>query len=183
MGNQVTTRGKKKYLGGVGTKITGHHAPPVQAEPAAGEGFRRGRRPHAACLVCVQCIRSGAVVKRVRNAPFSAADREEGGLPRLSAAHALPASAPASPKDWLPMAHSRRSDVERVALLARLELDAAEEIDRRCTPELAAIVEYVDSALARWTPTGVEPMVHAPLAGGAEQTNVLRREDTVLPRA
>ena len=37
LGNQVTTRGKKKYLGGVGTKVTGITPPQVQAEPAARE--------------------------------------------------------------------------------------------------------------------------------------------------
>ena len=51
MGNQVTTRGKAKYLGGVGTKIT-------------VRGTNRSAR------VCTQCIRSGAVTKVVRAAPF-----------------------------------------------------------------------------------------------------------------
>ena len=69
MGNQVTTRGKKKYLGGVGTKITGQtrrqFKPNLQRVKVTGEdGHGRYMR------VCVQCIRSGAVVKKVRNAPF-----------------------------------------------------------------------------------------------------------------
>jgi large subunit ribosomal protein L28 len=68
-GNQVTTRGKKKYLGGVGTKITGIS--------------RRKFRPNLqhvrvttptssnkAINVCTQCLRSGAVTKVVRAAPF-----------------------------------------------------------------------------------------------------------------
>lgn len=71
MGNQVTTRGKKKYLGGVGTKITGitrrQFKPNLQRVKVTGED---GNGSHL--LVCVQCIRSGAVVKKVRNAPFQA---------------------------------------------------------------------------------------------------------------
>lgn len=66
----------------------------------------------------------------------------------------------------------QRSDVERVALLARLE-PTAEEIDR-LSEELAAIVEYVDS-LSQVDTDGVVPMVHA-----IEQTNVLR-DDIVAP--
>lgn len=34
MGNHITTRGKAKYLGGVGTKVTGIAQAPVQAELA-----------------------------------------------------------------------------------------------------------------------------------------------------
>ena len=45
IGNQVTTRGKKKYLGGVGTKVTGISRRHVQAESAAGEDFDRQRQP------------------------------------------------------------------------------------------------------------------------------------------
>lgn len=69
MGNQVTTRGKKKYLGGVGTKITGQtrrqFKPNLQRVKVTGPD---GNGQHI--RVCVQCIRSGAVVKKVRNAPF-----------------------------------------------------------------------------------------------------------------
>lgn len=69
LGNQVTHRGKAKYLGGVGTKVTGIS--------------RRKFRPnlqrvhvttptgaHKTLRVCTQCIRSGAVVKRVQQNPF-----------------------------------------------------------------------------------------------------------------
>ena len=70
LGNQVAIRGKKKYLGGVGTKITGisrrKFRPNLQrvkvSEPNGA---------HAAKLVCVQCLRSGAVTKIVRQAPFT----------------------------------------------------------------------------------------------------------------
>ena len=70
MGNQVTTRGKKKYLGGVGTKITGitrrKFKPNLQRVKIVGDD---GKNRHA--WVCVQCIRGGAIRKVVRNAPFA----------------------------------------------------------------------------------------------------------------
>lgn len=69
MGNQVTIRGKKKYLGGVGTKITGitrrQFKPNLQRVKVTGED---GKNRHM--WVCVACIRSGAVRKVVRQAPF-----------------------------------------------------------------------------------------------------------------
>lgn len=69
MGNQVTTRGKKKYLGGVGTKITGitrrQFKPNLQrVHITTADGT------NAAQWVCTQCIRSGAITKVVRQAPF-----------------------------------------------------------------------------------------------------------------
>jgi len=69
MGNSVETRGKAKYLGGVGTKITGitrrQFRPNLQRVKIAlpNGGNKRMR-------VCVQCIRSGAVRKAVRQKPF-----------------------------------------------------------------------------------------------------------------
>ncbi|MEQ8846215.1 Asp-tRNA(Asn)/Glu-tRNA(Gln) amidotransferase subunit GatC [Botrimarina sp.] len=65
-----------------------------------------------------------------------------------------------------------REDVERVALLARLELDEAQVAE--LTPQLAEIVAYVDQ-LAEVDTEGVEPMAHA-----VELTNVLR-PDAVRP--
>jgi large subunit ribosomal protein L28 len=69
LGNRVTTRGKAKYLGGVGTKITGiarrQFKPNLQRlRITTPKGVNTTIR------VCTQCIRSGAVTKRVRNAPF-----------------------------------------------------------------------------------------------------------------
>ena len=69
MGNSVTHRGKAKYLGGVGTKITGitrrQFKPNLQRVRinTPNGGTRTAR-------VCAQCIRSGAVTKAVRMAPF-----------------------------------------------------------------------------------------------------------------
>ena len=71
MGNSVETRGKAKYLGGVGTKVTGitrrKCKPNLQRIRVAlpdGSGNKRMR-------VCVQCIRSGAVKKAIKRSPFT----------------------------------------------------------------------------------------------------------------
>ena len=69
MGNQVTHRGKAKYLGGVGTKITGisrrKFKPNLQrVRVTLPDGGNRTVR------VCTQCIRGGAVTKRIRSEPF-----------------------------------------------------------------------------------------------------------------
>lgn len=69
MGNSVETRGKAKYLGGVGTKITGitrrKFKPNLQkVRVTLANGTNKSMR------VCTQCIRSGAITKRVRVAPF-----------------------------------------------------------------------------------------------------------------
>jgi len=69
LGNRVTTRGKAKYLGGVGTKVTGisrrQFKPNLQnVRVTTPNGANKTLR------VCTQCIRSGAVTKRIRNAPF-----------------------------------------------------------------------------------------------------------------
>ena len=76
MGNQVTHRGKAKYLGGVGTKITGitrrKFRPNLQrVHVTTANGTRKAMR------VCTQCIRSGAVAKRIHKNPFK--------LPKTSA--------------------------------------------------------------------------------------------------
>ena len=68
-GNSVETRGKAKYLGGVGTKITGitrrQFRPNLQKvrvqQPGGGAKSMK---------VCVQCIRSGRVKKAVKAKPF-----------------------------------------------------------------------------------------------------------------
>jgi large subunit ribosomal protein L28 len=68
-GNRVTIRGKAKYLGGVGTKVTGisrrTFKPNLQrVHVTTAKGTNTTMR------VCTQCIRSGAVTKRIRTAPF-----------------------------------------------------------------------------------------------------------------
>ena len=67
-GNRVTTRGKAKYLGGVGTKLTGiskrKFKPNLQRVRVTIDKTNKTIR------VCTQCIRSGRVTKQVKNAPF-----------------------------------------------------------------------------------------------------------------
>ena len=68
-GNSVETRGKAKYLGGVGTKITGitrrQFRPNLQRVRVQGpDGKTRSMK------VCTQCIRSGAIRKAVKQRPF-----------------------------------------------------------------------------------------------------------------
>lgn len=69
VGNSVETRGKAKYLGGVGTKKTGitrrQFRPNLKRVHAAlpGGGARTMK-------VCTQCIRSGRVRKAVKQKPF-----------------------------------------------------------------------------------------------------------------
>lgn len=68
-GNSVTTKGRAKYLGGVGTKVTGisrrRFRPNLQrVRITDSNGATRRVR------VCTQCLRSGRVTKRVRQRPF-----------------------------------------------------------------------------------------------------------------
>jgi len=69
IGNRVQTRGKAKYLGGVGTKITGitrrQFRPNLQRVKVTGEGGQ-----NKSVRVCTQCIRSGAIRKAVKAQPF-----------------------------------------------------------------------------------------------------------------
>ena len=69
MGNQVEIRGKAKYLGGVGTKVTGisrrQFKPNLQTVRAT-----TANGTHKRIRVCTQCLRSGAIRKPVRVAPF-----------------------------------------------------------------------------------------------------------------
>ena len=69
MGNSVAHRGKAKHLGGVGTKITGisrrQFKPNLQrVKITTANGTNKTAN------VCTQCIRSGAITKAIRNAPF-----------------------------------------------------------------------------------------------------------------
>ncbi len=69
-GNKIETRGKAKYLGGVGTKITGctrrTFQPNLQnVKISLPNGTVRSAK------VCTSCLRSGAVRKAVRQKPFN----------------------------------------------------------------------------------------------------------------
>ena len=68
-GNRVQTRGKAKYLGGVGTKLTGitkrTFKPNLQkVKVTTDNGSNQSVR------VCAQCLRSGRIRKVVRKARF-----------------------------------------------------------------------------------------------------------------
>ena len=69
MGNRIEIRGKAKYLGGVGTKVTGitrrQFKPNLQKVKVARDGGGA-----QSMRVCTQCIRSGAVRKAVKRPPF-----------------------------------------------------------------------------------------------------------------
>ena len=67
-GNQITHRGKAKYLGGVGRKVTGisrrtFHPNLQSIQCQVGGSVKRMR-------VCVQCIRGGRVQRPQRRRPF-----------------------------------------------------------------------------------------------------------------
>src|SRR5258706_7713690 len=83
MGNSITLRGKAKYLGGVGTKVTGitrrQFKPNLQRVHVTVSGTNKTLQ------VCTQCIRSGAITKVVKAAPFK--------LPATEAATAAKAKA------------------------------------------------------------------------------------------
>lgn len=68
-GNRKTYRGKAKYLGGVGKKITGtakrRFKPNLQHMRIAYNGETIRAR------VCVQCIRSGNVQRPMKVQPFA----------------------------------------------------------------------------------------------------------------
>jgi large subunit ribosomal protein L28 len=68
LGNQIARRGKAKYLGGVGRKITGisrrTFRPNLQRIQVTVEGVVKRMR------VCVQCIRSGRVQRPQKRKPF-----------------------------------------------------------------------------------------------------------------
>ncbi|MFI4876949.1 MAG: 50S ribosomal protein L28 [Blastopirellula sp. JB062] len=76
VGNQVTLRGKAKYLGGVGTKITGitrrKFKPNLQSVKVVTPSGT-----HKTMQVCTQCIRSGRVKKVVRHKPFKLPSEEK----------------------------------------------------------------------------------------------------------
>lgn len=69
VGGQKTYRGKAKYLGGVGKKITGHTSRIFFPNLQRIRIVRDGKTVRA--NVCVQCIRSGAIERPVKRKPFA----------------------------------------------------------------------------------------------------------------
>ena len=101
VGNQVTIRGKAKYLGGVGTKITGitrrTFKPNLQRVHVTQNGTNK------TILACTQCIRSGRVVKAVKAKPFRLPSPHVDGPKKTEAKATKPAKA-AAPKAAAPKA-------------------------------------------------------------------------------
>jgi large subunit ribosomal protein L28 len=69
MGNQIETRGKAKYLGGVGTKVTGisrrEFKPNLQrVKITTPNGTTRYAK------VCTRCLKKGVIRKAIQQAPF-----------------------------------------------------------------------------------------------------------------
>ena len=93
VGNTYTHRGKAKYLGGVGTKVTGitrrKFKPNLQRLR-----ITVGRGTNTTVLVCTQCIKSGAVTKLVKQQPFRLPKVEKA---KPSAEEAVPSGPRARP--------------------------------------------------------------------------------------
>jgi large subunit ribosomal protein L28 len=92
MGNQVEHRGKAKYLGGVGTKITGisrrEFKPNLQrVKITTPTGTTRYAR------VCTRCLKKGVVRKAIQQAPFKLPVNLQKGQQPKAAAKAAPAKA------------------------------------------------------------------------------------------
>jgi large subunit ribosomal protein L28 len=97
MGNQVETRGKAKYLGGVGTKVTGisrrEFKPNLQrVKITTPSGTTRYAR------ICTRCLKKGLVRKAVKQAPFKlpvGSQKLAAAAPAKSAAKPAQAAKPA----------------------------------------------------------------------------------------
>jgi large subunit ribosomal protein L28 len=94
MGNQIEHRGKAKYLGGVGTKITGitrrEFKPNLQrVKITTPTGTTRYAR------VCTRCLKKGVVRKAVQQAPFKLPVNVQKGVQAKVAAKAPAKAAPA----------------------------------------------------------------------------------------
>ena len=71
LGNQKTYRGKAKYLGGVGKKITGISRRVFKPNLQSVQMLDKDTKETVRRRVCVQCIRSGRVVRPVKKPMFS----------------------------------------------------------------------------------------------------------------
>lgn len=96
IGNQITTRGKAKYLGGVGTKITGitrrEFKPNLQRIKITTPGGT-----NKTVLICTRCLKKGIVRKAVKQAPFKLPvdHKAKPAAPKAAAPKGAPAKAKA----------------------------------------------------------------------------------------
>jgi large subunit ribosomal protein L28 len=88
VGNQIETRGKAKYLGGVGTKVTGitkrEFKPNLQRVKVTTPNGT-----NTTVLICTRCLKKGIVRKAVKAAPFKL---PVGHQPKAPAAKGPPAA-------------------------------------------------------------------------------------------
>ena len=105
-GNMIETRGKAKYLGGVGTKITGitrrEFRPNLQRIKITTPG---GTNKYV--RICTRCLKAGIVRKAVQQAPFKLPVNVQPKTPAAKGAPKPPkAAAPktAAPKTAAPKA-------------------------------------------------------------------------------
>jgi large subunit ribosomal protein L28 len=108
VGNQVTIRGKAKYLGGVGTKVTGitrrTFKPNLQRVRVTQNGTNK------TILACTQCIRSGAVTKLIKAAPFRLPNADGGRKAPFAKKPEAKAKKPEAPKGQAPKAAAPKPD-------------------------------------------------------------------------
>jgi large subunit ribosomal protein L28 len=101
MGNQIETRGKAKYLGGVGTKVTGitrrEFKPNLQrVKITTPNGTTRYAR------VCTRCLKRGVIRKAIQQAPFKLPVAAQKALAASGGAKASPAPAKGTPAKGAP---------------------------------------------------------------------------------
>ena len=92
-GNQVTHRGKAKYLGGVGTKITGITARKFRPNIQKVRAIVNGRIVRI--KVSAKAIRNGLVVKPIRR-KYSKPAPAKAAAPAVSTRHARSETRPAA---------------------------------------------------------------------------------------
>jgi large subunit ribosomal protein L28 len=99
MGNQVTTRGRAKYLGGVGTKVTGISRRQFKPNLRTVRVTTKNGT-HTTMRVCAQCLRSGAVTRLIRVAPFRVPAAEKAKTEKR-ASGAAAADQPKTPTEYV----------------------------------------------------------------------------------
>jgi large subunit ribosomal protein L28 len=96
-GNSIETRGKAKYLGGVGTKVTGitrrEFKPNLQRVRITTPGGT-----NLTVRVCTRCLKKGVVRKAVKQAPFKLpVSAVKAAVPAAATATAVKPAKPAKP--------------------------------------------------------------------------------------
>ena len=94
VGNKVTTRGRAKYLGGVGTKVTGISRRKFKPNLRTVR-ISTPNGTHTTIRICAQCQRSGAVTKLIRVSPFRVPTAEKAKTQKRAPAAAEQGQTPA----------------------------------------------------------------------------------------